>query len=184
MNKSTRGFTIVELLIVIVVIGILAAITIVAYNGIQARGRDSARISKLNQIAKAIELYKVDNGTYPQILDGNGAESACGSQTQNWGHCDRNKILADAIAPYMTLDPTSLSDAAQANNYYYYTSQASDNYQTYGMSVFLEGNGGQNDGGYFSNYYEVGPKPSYCMSKYTGTSAGWMSYTNVCVGGN
>ena len=39
MKKTKSGFTIVELLIVIVVIGILAAITIVAYNGIQSRAR-------------------------------------------------------------------------------------------------------------------------------------------------
>ena len=45
-----RGFTIVELLIVIVVIGVLAAITIVAYNGIQSRARDSARVSDINAI--------------------------------------------------------------------------------------------------------------------------------------
>lgn len=42
-NKQNSGFTIVELLIVIVVIGILAAITIVAYNGVQQRARDMTR---------------------------------------------------------------------------------------------------------------------------------------------
>ncbi|MDB5165339.1 MAG: Fimbrial protein, partial [Candidatus Saccharibacteria bacterium] len=45
-----RGFTIVELLIVIVVIGILAAITIVAYNGIQNRARVSSVNSALTQV--------------------------------------------------------------------------------------------------------------------------------------
>src|SRR5664279_2011708 len=75
MNKAwalkQKGFTIVELLIVIVIIGILAAIVIVAYNGVQARARDTARKSDLAQLAKAIQLYHVDNGDY--------AESGCGS---------------------------------------------------------------------------------------------------------
>lgn len=67
MNKTSGGFTIVELLIVIVVIGILAAITIVAYNGIQTRGRDAARNSDVKNIRTAIELYKADNGVYPPL---------------------------------------------------------------------------------------------------------------------
>lgn len=71
-NKQP-GFTIVELLIVIVVIGILAAITIVAYSGIQTRARDSFRSNDMGQIKKAIELYYVDNGFYPTVgTDGVG----------------------------------------------------------------------------------------------------------------
>lgn len=59
------GFTIVELLIVIVVIAILAAISIVAYNGIQQRARDAERSQELIAIQKALELYHIDNGGYP-----------------------------------------------------------------------------------------------------------------------
>jgi general secretion pathway protein G len=65
MNKNTSGFTIVELLIVIVVIAILATISIVAYNGIQARARDNIRYADAKTIMKALELYKVDHGSYP-----------------------------------------------------------------------------------------------------------------------
>jgi general secretion pathway protein G len=67
MKQWTRqsGFTIVELLIVIVVIGILAAITIVAYNGIQQRGRNAQTTSAVTAWAKAIRLYEVDNGSTP-----------------------------------------------------------------------------------------------------------------------
>jgi prepilin-type N-terminal cleavage/methylation domain-containing protein len=183
-KRHSTGFTIVELLIVIVVIAILAGITIVAYVGIQGRARDSTRITKVQSIAQALELYKIDNGSYPKILDGQGRESSCGSQTDNWGHCDRNKILADDLAQYIVIDPTSLSDATQGNYWYWYTSQASDNYQTYGMMVFLEGNGGQNDGGYNSKAFEVGQKPAYCASKYSGSGANWTSYNTLCVGGN
>lgn len=186
MRKTKSGFTIVELLIVIVVIAILAAISIVAYNGIQSRARDAGRIQKIKDIAKAIELYKIDNGQYPPIHDGNGFESACGSQTENWGHCDRNKQLSDMIAPYMKLDPTSLSDATQGSYAYYYNSAAANNYQTYGFMVYLQGDGGQNDGGYLANAYEVGQDPSYCMSTYTGTNAlwHWSSLETRCRGGN
>lgn len=59
------GFTIVELLIVIVVIGILAAITIVAYNGIQSRARISGIQTNLLNIGKMALLYQADSGSYP-----------------------------------------------------------------------------------------------------------------------
>lgn len=63
--KSRSGFTIVELLIVIVVIAILAAISIVAYNGIQSRGKDSQTDTAVSQFKKALELYRVDESVYP-----------------------------------------------------------------------------------------------------------------------
>jgi len=57
-----RGFTIVELLIVIVVIAILAAITIVAYNGIQQRAQVSALYSGIKQVDKSFRLFLTENG--------------------------------------------------------------------------------------------------------------------------
>jgi type II secretion system protein G len=63
-NKQT-GFTIVELLIVIVVIGILAAITIVAYNGIQDRAANARAQSDIKNVQRLVEAYNADNGSYP-----------------------------------------------------------------------------------------------------------------------
>jgi prepilin-type N-terminal cleavage/methylation domain-containing protein len=64
-RTTSHGFTIVELLVVIVVIAILAAITVVAYNGVQARAYGVVITSDLANIVKKIEFYKVDNGAYP-----------------------------------------------------------------------------------------------------------------------
>ncbi len=64
-KKLQQGFTIVELLIVVVVIGVLAAIVIVAYNGITASAHESAVQSDLANLAKKLEIYKVQNGVYP-----------------------------------------------------------------------------------------------------------------------
>jgi prepilin-type N-terminal cleavage/methylation domain-containing protein len=60
-QKSRRGFTIVELLIVIVVIAILAAITIVAYNGIQKRAKESAAQTTASQASRKVLAWSVKN---------------------------------------------------------------------------------------------------------------------------
>jgi prepilin-type N-terminal cleavage/methylation domain-containing protein len=70
--RKQKGFTIVELLIVIVVIAILATISISAYSGVQARARDSIRKSDLADIKKALTYYYTDKG------DWIGTGSGCG----------------------------------------------------------------------------------------------------------
>lgn len=65
MWARQKGFTIVELLVVVVVIAILAAISIVAYNGIQSAAQESSVKHDMRNIAKQLEIYKVDQGRYP-----------------------------------------------------------------------------------------------------------------------
>lgn len=65
IRHKPTGFTIVELLIVIVVIGILAAITIVAFNGIQQRARNTQTINGATAYHKAILQYATLTNSYP-----------------------------------------------------------------------------------------------------------------------
>lgn len=67
MRKSTTGFTIIELLIVIVIIAILAAITLVAYNGIKNNAANNQTEAALTQWVKALHMYKIDNGSWPRV---------------------------------------------------------------------------------------------------------------------
>lgn len=60
------GFTIVELLIVIVVVAVLAVVTVVAYNGIQNRAYDSAVQGDLANIAKKLRMFHATNDRFPQ----------------------------------------------------------------------------------------------------------------------
>jgi len=68
--QSERGFTIVELLIVIVVIGILAAITIISFNGFTARANATAAEVAASSVLKKAEAYNADTGLgYPTDPD-------------------------------------------------------------------------------------------------------------------
>lgn len=64
-KKGQSGFTIVELLIVIVVIGILAAITIVAYNGVTARANTTSAQAAGSSVVKKVEAYNAEESGYP-----------------------------------------------------------------------------------------------------------------------
>lgn len=68
-RTTTKGFTIVELLIVIVVIAILAAVTIVAYTGIQRRAIESTLQSDLSEATTIVANQKTENGVYPSDLN-------------------------------------------------------------------------------------------------------------------
>lgn len=81
---NTRGFTIVELLIVIVVIAILAAITIVAFNGVQNRAKVSSIQGDLSNALKKIEVYRFQTSTtedYPPTLTAAGYSSGTNALT-------------------------------------------------------------------------------------------------------
>ena len=67
-SSSTRGFTIIELLIVIVIIGVLVAITAVSYTGITRSANEAATQSDLKQARTALDLNKAKTGTYPASL--------------------------------------------------------------------------------------------------------------------
>lgn len=69
MRMRNKGFTIVELLIVVVVIAILAAIATVSYTGVSTRATEAIVRADLNTLAKQVEAYKVTEGQYPPIIN-------------------------------------------------------------------------------------------------------------------
>lgn len=90
MKRTNYGFTIVELLIVIVVIGILAAITIVTYNGIQQRAANNKTLTAANAWVEALKLYKADNGRWPNgwvCLGDNYKYGATGTDETGTAQC-------------------------------------------------------------------------------------------------
>ena len=78
IKQKSSALTIVELLIVVVVIAILAAITIVSYNGITKSAKETTLKSDLNTAAKQLQLDKVRTGSFPTEEDA-GLKSSAGT---------------------------------------------------------------------------------------------------------
>ena len=73
IQKKQSGFTIVELLIVIVVIGILAGLVITTFSGIQQKARDTERETDIKAMHGQVEAFWAQKGYYPSLTDMNTA---------------------------------------------------------------------------------------------------------------
>jgi general secretion pathway protein G len=74
MKKQKRAFTLAELLVVIVIIGILASIAVVSLQQSRKNARDVKRLADVKEIRTALELYFNDNHSYPESIDGGIAD--------------------------------------------------------------------------------------------------------------
>lgn len=63
-----RGFTLAEVIITVAIIALVSTIALVSYSKVRATARDSARVSSVNQIMTALQLYRNDNKSYPEAL--------------------------------------------------------------------------------------------------------------------
>ena len=159
-KQKQAGFTIVELLIVVVVIAILAAITVVAYNGIQQQASRSVAQNATSQAAKKVMAYAVDNAdTYPTTLALVGINDS-----------DSTKYQYDASN---TIVPKAFCVTVTVKGFSYYQNNSDKTTPTQGAcSGHSEGNAnpgnGGNNGG--DNNGDEGttpdPEPLACATGY------------------
>jgi prepilin-type N-terminal cleavage/methylation domain-containing protein len=115
--KKESGFTIVELLIVIVVLAILAAITIVAYNGIQDRAKAAQAMSGAEQYIRALQVYAADKGAYPTTIniacfDGTVACNGAANAAASTALLNGLKLYASGIPIAMPYTTTLFTNAS------------------------------------------------------------------------
>lgn len=118
-----QGFTIVELLIVIVVIAILAAIVIVAFNSVSAKASFSKEQEDLKNITKALEMYHIDHDSYHNTL----SQSGCTYGWCGWDQVTGDSFITGLSPQYMATIPQMPTSNA-ANDTYLYKSDGV-NYQ-------------------------------------------------------
>lgn len=123
-NKKQEGFTLIELMIVIVILGVLSMIGITAFTSSQVRSRDTKRKSDLGNLRKALEFYFNDYGKYPLGDVSNGQLLGCnGGQACNWG----GQFVDDKGTTYMIRLPVEASGSRR----YYYVSSDGKSYKVY-----------------------------------------------------
>ncbi len=118
VRTNNSGFTIVELLIVIVVIGILAAITIVAYNGVQNRANNTTVQTDIRNFANMVHQYQVINSSLPTAsnlasLNIKAAKKSYPADLNNLYYCFINNGDASTFA---------VAAASKSGSKYYYNS--------------------------------------------------------------
>lgn len=96
-KENRRGFTLIELLVVISIIALLSSIVMSTLNDARMKGRDARRLSDINQIQNALELYRNSTGYYPESLS----------------------ALVPTYLPTLPVDPQGTGDGLCKPNYCY-----------------------------------------------------------------
>ena len=115
LKRKQHGFTIVELLIVIVVIGILAALVITTFTGIQQKARNTERTTDIKALHGQVEAYYAQNGKYPTLANMNDDTW----RTTNMKGLDKEALKDPKGTTYVLAD-------APASDAYSYAVTASD----------------------------------------------------------
>ncbi len=152
-SKTTKGFTLIELMVIIAIIGILAAVMTPSLSRYLARGRDATRVTEMKQLDTAIVLYQVANRTYRMNGFGSGStgewwinwmdgstypNSILNALKSKWflNHTIQNQSTADLNNPAVTYNTAPCATSAASQNLYmFYYNDATGKYS---VSGYLE----------------------------------------------
>ncbi len=131
MKKT--GFTLIEILVAATIVSVLSAIGIVSYASVNKRSRDAKRVSDIEQVRSALELYRADNGVYP------GTTTGFTTLTTFAG------ALVPDYLPAIPADPKS-TDAVPVPYFYNpIVSGTGTNFYSYCLCGMIETGAGKND---------------------------------------
>jgi len=114
-----KSFTLIELLVVIAIIGLLSSIVLVSLSGVREKARDTRRISDMNQIILALEMYYNDYEAYPEESSGNGSWE---NSTEDGGAFIESLVFGEYLGSYI-VDP--INSGSTYYSYYVYPAGSS-----------------------------------------------------------
>lgn len=157
-KEQTAGFTLLELLIAIAIVGVLSALLLASFIGVRAKGRDAQRKADIRQLQTALQLYYSDQNAYP--VQATLTPAAPGGVALNAPLCTTPAPLANGPRTYLRkipCDPMNDTTYWNGGKYYYYSSDG----LSYDLTACLESNS-DNEGQYPSGndcpsgaYYHV-----------------------------
>jgi len=180
-RSESKGFTIIELLVVIVVIGILAAITIVSYSAISSRVASETLKQDLNDGASRLKKYFYEYGAYPTSLDTNN----CPTGTTNTIYCLKpssgDSYTYNSASPYSTFSLTA-TKGSQSN----YITQEGTQLSGPGPVLYLDAGISNSYPGYGTIWTDLSGKGNngtlYSGVTYSSTNGGFLSFNGSATG--
>jgi len=131
IKDSNRGFTLMELLIVVAIIGLLASMILVALSSFRTRGRDARRISDVKQAQNGLEIYYAKETKYPAVTYTSASDS--------W-----NTVTSAIVGGGLGITQLSQDPLGDEHSYSYASDpEDGNNPQSYVIGVTLEDGGNQ-----------------------------------------
>ncbi len=133
-----KGFTLIEILVAATIVSVLSAIGMVSYASVNKRSRDAKRVSDLEQVRSALELYRADNGVYPGTVTGFVALTGLDSG-------DGTGPLVPTYLPSVPMDPQSVPLAIKTYFYNPVVGGTGTNFYSYCLCGWIETQAGKNE---------------------------------------
>jgi len=109
-KQNQQGFTIIEMLIVVLVIGVLATLVVVTFSGIQMKNRDNKRRYDVEAIAMQLEVYNASHGAYPALAE---------LSSENWVQKNLRNLNTNHLQAPGSKNADSLSSTISISTYQY-----------------------------------------------------------------
>ena len=166
-----RGFTLIELLVVIAIIGTLASVILASLSTAREKARDATRKAQLAEVAKALEMYYDDHGTYQVAGSGSGG-SGVGWLDYNYGYPSvAQKLASDGYIGGVVTDPSGVTTGNVNGRTGYMIYATANNYTLWAnlerpttADIATQNNCALSNYDNYNSSYPASAKTNYCIS--------------------